>query len=133
MDLVVDANILFAALIKEDMTSELMFRDDLHLYSPEYIFEEFEKHRQTIKRKTNRSDEEFDTLLMIFHRRIDLIPLEEIKSHVKRAKEISPDIKDVPYIALALKLNISIWSNDKALKEKQDEVKVYSTQEIMEL
>ena len=48
MDLVIDANILFAALIKRNVTSDLLFRNDLHLYAPEFIFEEFEKYRNVI-------------------------------------------------------------------------------------
>ena len=48
------------------------------------------------------------------------------------AKEISPDPDDVPYLALALKLGCAIWSNDKELK-KQSVVKVYNTQEILQL
>lgn len=133
MDLVVDANILFAALIKANVTSELLFKNSLHLYAPEFIFTEFEKYRKVIKEKTERTDEEFDRLLQTFERRISLIPMEEITPFIEKAKRISPDVKDVPYVALALKMNISIWSNDKKLKEKQDVVTVYSTDEIIKI
>lgn len=133
MDLVVDANILFAALIKESITSELMLQNHLHLYAPEYILDEFEKYRDIIKKKTNRTNDEFDRALDVFQRRIALVPYEEMKPFVKKAITISPDMKDVPYIALALRLNTAIWSNDKNLKEKQKEVRVYSTKEIMSL
>jgi predicted nucleic acid-binding protein len=133
MDLVVDANILFSALIKESVTSELLFRNDSHLYAPEFIFTEFEKYRELIKRKTERNDEDFDNLLALFERRITLVPLEEIIHFVENAKKISPDIKDVPYVALALKLNIAIWSNDKELKEKQNTISIYSTFDILKL
>ena len=102
MDLVIDANILFAALIKKDLTSDLLVSDLFRLYAPEYIIKEFEKYRGYIKRKTERTDEEFDEALNIFRRRIELIPYEEIKPFIKKAREISPDIKDIPYIALAL-------------------------------
>ncbi len=44
MDLIVDANILFAALIKNSMTAKLMFVERLHLYAPEFLLDEFEKH-----------------------------------------------------------------------------------------
>lgn len=64
-------------------------------------------------------------------RRIVLIPQEELQSFVDDAKRISPDVKDVPYVAAALRLKIPIWSNDAALKQKQDAVKVYSTEEIV--
>ena len=133
MDLVIDANILFAALIRDNVTSGLMIHDDLHLYAPEFILEEFEDYRKLIKEKTSRSDEEFETAVSIFQRRIKLIPHDEIKPFLSRAKKISPDSKDIPYIALALKLNIAIWSNDKALKERQKEIDVFSTKDLMAL
>jgi len=133
MDLVIDANILFAALIKKDLTSDLIVSNLFRLYAPEYIFTEFEKYRDYIKRKTERTDEDFDEALNIFRRRIELIPYEEIKPFIKKAREISPDSKDIPYIALALKLNISIWSNDKVLKEKQNKIEVYSTHELINM
>lgn len=133
MDLIIDANILFAALIKKDLTSDLIVYDFFRLYAPEYIFTEFEKYRGYIKRKTERSNEDFNEALNIFRRRIELIPYEEIKPFINKAREISPDIKDIPYIALALKLNIPIWSNDKTLKEKQNKIKIYSTHELISM
>ena len=50
----------------------------------------------------------------------------------KEAEKISPGLKDTQYLALALKLNCAIWSNDKKLKE-QDKVKVYSTNELLQV
>lgn len=133
MDLIVDANILFAALIKEGVTSELLFREGIHLYAPDFLFMEFEKYRDHLKKKTRRSNEDFEELLEVLQRRISLIPLEEIKPFIEEAMDISPDVKDVPYIALALKIHIPIWSNDKSLKNDQDSVKVYNTGEIRHL
>ena len=51
---------------------------------------------------------------------------------IKKAYEICKkfDEKDTPFIALALKLGIPIWSNDKDLKEKQNLVSVFTTKEI---
>lgn len=43
--------------------------------------------------------------------------------------KISPDKDDVDYFALALKLDIGIWSNDKLLKG-QSVVKVFNTMEM---
>ncbi|MFA5382490.1 MAG: PIN domain-containing protein [Candidatus Micrarchaeia archaeon] len=132
MELVIDANILFAALIKNNLTSELLFKDELDLYAPEFILSEFKKYKNEIKKKTNRTDSEFEKLLEVFQRRTELIPCEEIKPFIKQAKQICPDIGDIQYIALALKLRCAIWSNDKELKN-QKIVKVYSTSEIINL
>jgi predicted nucleic acid-binding protein len=41
------------------------------------------------------------------------------------------DEKDTHYVALALKLNCPIWSNDTDLK-KQNKVKIYNTKELLE-
>jgi len=71
--------------------------------------------------------------LSVFERMAILIPKEEIVVYTAKAEEISPDKKDILYIALALKLNCAIWSNDKQLKEKQKEVHVFSTEELMNL
>ena len=132
MDLVVDANILFAALIKKSVSYALLFSDRLHLFTPEYVFTEFEEHEEEILEKSERTHEEFFRLLEILKRRIVLVPLEELVPYVEEAEKITPDPDDTEYFALTLKLKCSIWSNDKKFK-KQDKVKVYSTSELIKL
>lgn len=132
MDLVIDANILFAVLIKTGKSEELIFHDDFHLFAPEFIFEEFKKYRELILSKTNRKKEEFDKLITILKKKIKIIPNEETEKYLDKAKKISPDEKDADYFALALKLNCTIWSNDKKLKE-QNAIKIYSTEELAEI
>jgi len=78
MDLVIDANILFAALIKKGKTEELLFKDNLHIFAPEFIFEEFEKYSSLILEKTERSKEEFEKLIEILRKRIKIISSEEV-------------------------------------------------------
>ncbi|MFH1211857.1 MAG: PIN domain-containing protein [Candidatus Woesearchaeota archaeon] len=46
MELVIDANILFAALIKDSTTSDLLFKNTL--YAPEFILEEFKKYKEEL-------------------------------------------------------------------------------------
>ncbi len=132
MDVVVDANVIFAALIKEGYSHNLLFNDRLHIFTPEYVFTEFEKHKEEILEKTERTTEGFFLLLEILKRRISLVPLEELLSYVEEAENLTPDPDDMAYFALALKLNCAIWSNDKKLN-KQEKVKIYSTQELKEL
>jgi len=132
MDLVIDANILFAALIKESVTKELILSNGINLFAPEFLFEEFYKYKEEILKKTNRSLEEFDEIFMILTNIITLIPEEEFGLFLEKAKSISPDENDSVYFALALKLNCAIWSNDKKLKN-QDRIRVYSTQDLIEI
>lgn len=132
MELVVDANTLFAALIKISVTSDLIVDNSLTLYSVEFIFSEFEKYKELIKSKTERTDEEFDRFMEIIQKRIKLFPKEEIEEFIDEAEKISPDPKDVQYFALALKLKCGLWSNDKKLKN-QDKAIVYSTEDIFKI
>ena len=131
MELVIDANILFASLIKKSGTSEILFKHKI--YAPEFIFEEFKKYKDELKGKTHRSEEEFNELFDIFERTVILIPKEEIEPFILKAEKISPDKKDTIYLALAMKLNCAVWTNDKPLKEKQKEVKIYSTEELIKI
>jgi predicted nucleic acid-binding protein len=132
MDLVIDANILFASLIKDSGTAGLLFVDRLHLFAPEFLFEEFSKYEDQILKKTRRSKRDFKKFLKVLRRRIKVVPKEDFERYLEKAELASPDPKDVPYIALALYLNASIWSNDKALK-KQNLVRIYDTKEIFEM
>ena len=132
MDFVIDANIVFAALIKDNVTRFILFRDSIRIFAPEFIFSEIEKYSDEICEKSGKSKDELDEVLNIIMRRVTIIPKEEIQSFIAKAREFSPDPKDASYLALALKLKIPIWSNDKILKEKQRIVEVYNTEEVKE-
>lgn len=62
---------------------------------------------------------------------VTIIPSEVYNDKIKKACNVMKDIdeKDTPFLALAIKLNYPLWSNDKHLK-KQDLVKCFNTQEI---
>ena len=135
--IVIDANILFSALIKDaSITRELITSDDIFdIYCHEFIFKELEKYKKFIisKREKNKQlltyKESFETLLYF----INIIPTERYDDKIKEAYNIMKDIdeKDTHYVALALKLNCPIWSNDTDLK-KQNKVKIYNTKELLE-
>ena len=132
MDIVIDANVLFSALIKDSFAYNLLFSDTFHIFTPEYIFTELEKHKEEILSKTKRTTEEFFRLVETLKRRIVIVPLEELIPYVEEAEKLTPDHDDVAYFALALKLNCAIWSNDKKLKE-QDKIKIYNTHELSKI
>lgn len=131
MDLVVDANIIFAALIKDGATIEILLETNDHLFAPEFLFEEILKYKKELLIKTKRTSDEFDEIFNILEQKISIIPKEDYEPLLEKASEISPDQNDIVYFALALKINAAIWSNDKKLKE-QNRVKVYSTKELLE-
>jgi len=132
VDLVVDANILFAGLIKDGMTAKLFFLDDLHLYAPEFLLDEFSKHHEFLLNKTHRTKEEFNEILEVLAYRIIFIPLDEVKHYLDEADKISPDPDDSIYFAIALKIGASIWTNEKRLK-KQDQIKIFTTSDLVKI
>ena len=131
MRLIVDANILFSALIKDSSTAKILVDDKFKLYAPEFLFEEFAKYEDYILKKTNRTKENFEAFYNFLKQKILIIPKKEIDPYVNKAKEISPDPKDTVYLALSLAIDTVFWSNDKDLKEKQDLVKILTTEEII--
>ena len=133
MILVVDANVIFSALlVRQSATEDLFFKKQLLPYSPEFVWTEFSKYEGTLLEKTNRSSEGFAEVLTALKKRVQLVSEEEIRPFLMHATLVSPDIKDAPYFAVCLKLNAGLWSNDKRLK-KQDKIRVWSTSELMSL
>ena len=134
MELVVDANILFSELMKEWTTRELMLNDELVLFAPEYIIDEFLEHIIELERKTYVKEYPLQNIAqkLILESNINIIPLNEIRPFVEKAKKISPDPHDVLYFATAIRMNCSIWSNDKKLKS-QNIVNVYATHDLIKL
>ena len=131
MDLVIDANIIISALIAPlSKTQSLMFSEELTLFAPEFLGEEIKKHEAEICAKANLSLEEFKIALDILCSRIKFIPFHDFQNCSNLARKISPDPDDTEYIALALNLKCSVWSNDKELK-KQTEVNILNTTKLL--
>lgn len=132
MELVVDANIVISALISSSgETRHLLFHEEIHLFAPEYLLKEIGKHKKEILHKSKLTDIDLEKALDLVCLRIEFVPFSKFEKYIPRAKEISPDPDDIEYVALALKLNHPLWSNDKRLKQ-QKYVKIYSTTELLE-
>lgn len=130
MLLVVDANVLFSALIAAGKTSELIFSGWLRLVAPEFLFRELEEHRREVLAKSSLTQEDFARFVNSMEGAIEVVPRQEFEGFLGEANRISPDPDDTEYLALALRLDAAIWSNDQMLK-KQSRVRVFSTQDIV--
>ena len=132
MILIIDANVLFSALIKDSFTAKLIFHDDILLSTPEFIITEFVKYEDLLLKKMHRTREEYVQIMHMLKDIITVVPMEEYSEYIEEAEKISPDPKDTLYLALALKLKCAVWSNDKKLKN-QDKVKIYSTEDLVKV
>lgn len=132
MQLVVDANIVFAMIITKGKTFELFFKKDLDLFSPSFVFEELESYKELILKKSGLSENDFLEIISRIKNKITIISEENLLDYREKAISICPDIKDVLYFALCLYLKIPLWSNDKLLKT-QNLIKVYSTEDLINI
>ncbi|MBU1976081.1 MAG: hypothetical protein KKG59_06785 [Nanoarchaeota archaeon] len=129
LTLVIDANVLFAALIRDGLTRRTLPIKRLVLFSPDFSLEEFDKYNLLIQEKTGCDPKELYELLNSFRKYIRVVPQNEFIDYLTEASRFCPDPNDIRYFALAIKLNCPLWSNDKKLKE-QDRIAVYNTQEL---
>ncbi len=134
MRLVVDANIIFSAAIKDGLTRKLLLTGGLRLHAPEFLSEELAKYAGYIAKKSHNSPDEVGMVIKELFEigGIEVFATPELNRFMPKAESISPDPDDKDYFALALKLECAIWSNDKELK-RQKSVKVYSTEELVEM
>ena len=132
MELVVDANILVAGLLRAAATRELLLDERLTLWAPEYALLETERvllYPRIQRRFGKISAEQIKLALATTASNVQVLPEKTYQTHLPEAKKIAPDPADAPY--LALHLNLPLWSNDALLKE-QHRVVVYTTQEVLD-
>jgi predicted nucleic acid-binding protein len=129
MRIVLDNNILFSLMNPFSTASYIFFLLDTDFSAPEYVKLEFEKYKEICLFKSKLSKHEFEIRLEEIKEKIKFVKLQEYKKFLKKSEKSLPDPKDSPYLALALKLNSIIWSNDPHLKQ-QSLVKVFTTTEL---
>ncbi len=133
MELVVDANVLLAALFKGALTRELLFDTRFKLYAPEHLVLEIQrllKRDLSIQRRTGLSGKALEEVFYFLTQKIEMHPENTYSSRLKEAVSLAPHNEDAPYLALALTLCIPIWSNDQGI-HAQSKVKVYTTKELL--
>ncbi len=134
MQLIVDANIFIAAFLKSSTTRELLLDEDIEFFAPEYFALEIRetlKKDKFLKSRTLLTQEELDEFLNVLLSPIKILPEEKYAGFIEKAKQKVPE-DDSPYLALALALQIPIWSNDAAFK-KQSLIQAYTTGEVIKI
>ena len=82
------------------------------------------------RRLGNLSAIEIRWLLGQLTAKIRFLAASAYQHHLARAQQLAPHPEDAPYLALALHLNLPLWSNDAALA-RQHAVQVYSTTDLL--
>jgi predicted nucleic acid-binding protein len=101
---------------------------------PAYLWEELDSKCERISRLTQLSEEEVAYVLSIIRSQTIVIPENVVFQGVDGAKKICPDPKDVPYVALALALNVPLLTGDRKLSESvKYHIKVYTPREVLDI
>lgn len=133
MKLIVDANVLFSFFKKESFTRNfILSHTELELFTPVYVFEELDNHKDEVKSKSGIDDKIFELTKEELGIYVTVLELDKFKEFWEESKQVSPDPDDLQYFAAALALNCVFWSNDGKLKE-QPRVRVLSTHDLAEL
>lgn len=61
-----------------------------------------------------------------------MVPEADLYENLPRARKLSSDPDDVPYLAAALSIKGAVWADDPHFKE-QSSVKAYATRELSKL
>ena len=116
--IVIDANILFSALLKKDNPYiEIIMSGSRKFFTPKFVFIELFKHKGKILKCSSLSEEELLEMLEMILEWIEFISLKEIDQQcLQRAYELTlVDLLDAPFVALSLFLDARLWTGDKKL------------------
>ncbi|MEK6907229.1 MAG: PIN domain-containing protein [Nanoarchaeota archaeon] len=119
MKVVLDSNVLFRTLISGGEIIRLIFNKNLELFTPQKIKEEFLNNRKEILSRSKISELGFNKLISSIFKIVKLVPSYEYKEFIPKSKELlKKHVKDVEFVALALKLNCLIWTYEKLIFDK---------------
>ena len=121
MNVVVDTNIVFSALVSSSGTiPEIIIAPFSHFkfYTSEYLFEELENHKIKLQKASRLTEKEINKAKTELFKYINIISLEIIPQEIwQTAEELTFDIDpdDIPFVALSIFLDAYLWTGDKVL------------------
>lgn len=133
MRLVIDANVVMSALAKDGAVRASIRTTADALYTPGYISDEIEAHRDEIRAKTELSEHAFNGLLGNILQHIEVVPRDsmQVQLHAAARGLQAYDPDDTLYAAAALEVDGTVVSNDQAF-ENQSVVPHMWTSEFVE-
>lgn len=134
MKIIVDSNVIIAALIRDSKNREIIKNNKFDFITPDFVVAEIWKYKDYLTDKINISDKDFELLLNLILKNIKIIPVEKYKNSLSKAKEIMKnDLKDSPYVACYLELKCNgIWTHDPDFECKEG-IKLFKTKDLLDL
>lgn len=133
MRLVLDTNRLIAALVKASASRHVLTSPLFEFYTPVEMLAEIDKYKGYLLEKTRLVEDAFTALLDDLLDHVFLVAASVYEQHLPRAMDVMQDIdmKDAPFLAIGLALDVDgIWSDDKHFT-RQDVVKTFTTRDLI--
>ena len=132
MKLVIDSNIIIAALLRNSTSRNIILNSDFQFLAPDFTLTELKKYEELIMRKGNLTKQQLNVVFNHLFNKIHIQPISEYEELISKAHSMISDSKDVPFLALALAKSVDgIWTEDKHFKE-QKEILIFSTKDLIE-
>jgi predicted nucleic acid-binding protein len=129
---IVDTNILFS-FFRDNPVRQVILNQDLlgiRLVTPGFSTDELRNNKDALIKYSKLSETEIESLINLMESFVEIMPMGFFQEFKDEGIKVSPDPKDAPFFALALKLKGSIWSNEPRLK-RQSKVRVLSTRDLL--
>ena len=109
MRIVVDANVVIAAVVKSSITREVLLYPFIDYYSPDFLLKEIKEHDEEISAKAGKG---YHSAMALITKKLTIIPDHVYKDNMQEARKImgSIDKDDEQYIALALHLDAGVMT-----------------------
>ena len=132
--IVIDANVVFAAMIRDGGTREVILDRGLDLRTPPWLWEEVAARYEWLINKTRLPHAALDELLRQIRDRITDIPEAAIQAKKDAALKRVPASgkKDAPYVAAVLAVGGVLWTHDTRLAS-ESKVPVVTTVDLLAL
>ncbi len=131
MKIIVDVNVIIAALVKPAITRAVLLYPYIEYYSPDHLLDEIKEHEDEIAEKAGKN---YKNALDEIIKSIVIVPGYFYRNDMGTAHKIIGkfDEDDEQYIALALSLKADgIWSYDERHFGKQNKVRLFSTGDLL--
>ncbi len=132
MVFIVDTNILFS-FFRDNPVRQVIINHDLfgiRLVTPEFSTDELRNNKDALIKYSELDERGIESLIRVMESFVEIIPMGSFQEFKEESITVSPDPKDAPFFALALKLKGTIWSNEPRLK-RQSKVRVLSTRDLL--
>ena len=118
--LVIDTNLIFSALLSNTSAiRDVLLDDSFTFYAPNFIIAEIFKHQRKMLALSKLTDVEFFTFFNRIVDNVKFIPFNFISIESRQLAYnlcYDVDLKDIPFVALALELNAPLYTGDNKLK-----------------